>query len=298
MPTKVKLITAAEAVSRIPDGAHIAVGGAALHQHPMALLRELIRQRRRDLTVVGEIQGVEADLLVGAGAVKRIESSGVGLERFGLARNFRRKVEAGEVEMADYSDGMALDRMVAARENFTFWPVSYIGGTDIPNVLPELVPFKCPITGRALYAMPPARMDFALIHAPYADEYGNVLINSHYMMPGAQDVLMSRAADRVFVSVEQLVTHEYVRAHKWQNEIPAYQVEGVILAPWGAHPSSMPDFYDFDSAHLTEYVDCSRSDVDFEAYLEKYVFGVSDETGYLERVGLRNLLTARKVTIQ
>lgn len=298
VPTKNKVISVAEAVSRIPDGAHVAIGGAALHQHPMTVVRELIRQHRRDLTIVGEIQGVEADMLVGAGAVKRIESSGVGLERFGLAPNFRRKVQTGEVEMADFSDGMALDRMVATRENFTFWPVAYIGGTDIPKFLPELVPFKCPITGRDLYAMPPARMDFAIIHAPYADEFGNVLVNSHYMMPSAQDVLMSRAADRVFVSVEQIVSHEFVRAHKWQNEIPSYQVEGVILAPWGAHPTSMPDFYDFDSAHLQEYVDRSKTDEDFARYLDQYVFGVTDDTSYLERVGVRNLLTARKVNIQ
>jgi glutaconate CoA-transferase, subunit A len=297
VPTKSKVISAAEAVARIPDGSHIAIGGEALHQHPMTLIRELIRQRRRDLTILGEIQGVEADMLVGAGCVKRIESSGVGLELYGLARNVRRRAESAELEIADFSSWMAVDRMVATRENFTFWPVYYLGGSDIPKYLPELVPFKCPITGRDLYAMPAARMDFAILHAPYADEFGNVLMGPHYTALGTVDLLMSRAADRVFVSVEQLVSYEYVRDHKWDNHIPSYQVEGVIEAPWGAHPSSFPDFYDFDRRHMEEYVEASRTDEGFADYLKKYVFDVADQVEYLERVGIPNLLTTRKVTI-
>lgn len=297
MPTKNKVVTVTEAVSRIPDGAYIAIGGEALHQHPMAIIRELIRQKRRDLTILGEIQGVEADMLVGAGCVKRIESSGVGMELYGLARNVRRAAQAGEIDIADFSSWMAVDRMMATRDHYTFWPVAYLGGTDIPKYLPELVPFKCPITGRDLYAMPPARIDFAIVHAPYADEYGNVLINRNYTALGSVDLLMSRAADRVFVSVEQIVSHEFVRSHKWQNEIPAYQVEGVIEAPWGAHPSSFLDFYDFDRVHLDEYVEASGSDDTFRTYLNKYVYEVDNETEYLERVGIRNLMTTRKVSV-
>jgi glutaconate CoA-transferase subunit A len=264
----------------------------------MAIIRELIRQKRRDLTILGEIQGVEADMLVGAKCVKRIESSGVGMELYGLARNVRRAAEAGAVEIADFSSWMAVDRMIATRDHYSFWPVAYLGGSDIPKYLPELVPFKCPITGRDLYAMPPARIDFAIVHAPYADPHGNVLINPHYTALGSVDLLMSRAADRVFVSVEQIVSHDFVRAHKWQNEIPAYQVEGVIEAPWGAHPSSFLDFYDFDRGHLQEYVNASKSDDGFEAYLHKYVFDVKDDIEYLERVGVRSLVATRKVSIQ
>lgn len=293
-----KLMSAHDVVASIPDGAHIALGGASLHQHPMAFVRELIRQRRRRLTILGEIQGVEADMLIGAGCIERVESSGVALERFGLARNFRRQVESGDVQMADFSDGMAMDRIIAARENFTFWPVSYLGGTDIPKYLPELKPFDCPITGRPLYAMPPARIDVALIHAPYADAFGNTLWHSMPMMPGFQDLLMARAAGRVFVSVERIVPHEYIVAHRYLNQIPAYQVSGVIEAPWGAHPSSMPDFYNFDSQHMTRYVEASKSREGFSEYLEEFVFGVEDDVAYLERVGVRNLLKAREVNIR
>jgi glutaconate CoA-transferase subunit A len=291
-------MTLQEAAGEIPDGAYILVGGAALHMHPMAFLRELIRQRKRDLTIIGEIQGIEVDLLAGAGSLKRVESSGVGLERFGLARNFRRRVESGELEMADYTDTMSLDRIIAARENFTFWPVYHLGGSDIPKYLPELVPFKCPITGRDLYAMPPAKIDAVVVHMPYADSQGNVLINDRFLMPQGQDVLYTRACNTVYVTVERIVSNAYVRRHSFLNQIPSFRVKGVIEAPWGAHPSSMPDFYDFDTKHMEEYVEASQSQNSFDRYLEKFVLGTPDEASYLERVGIRNLIAAQKVNIR
>ena len=294
---KSKLISLSDAVGQIADGSHIAIGGAALHMHPMAFMRELVRQRKRDLTVLGEIQGVEVDLLAGAGALRRVESSGVGLERYGLARNFRRAVEHGEVVMADYSDTMAMDRIVAKGENLTFWPVSFIGGTDIPRYLPDLVEFDCPITGRTLYAMPPARVDVAVIHMPYADERGNVLITERRLMPQSQDLVYARAADRTYVTVEHIVSHDFIRRSPQLNHLPAFQVTGVIEAPWGAHPGSMPDFYDYDEGHMEEYVEASKTPEAFGVYLERFVRDAGDEATYLERVGVRNLLKARKVVL-
>lgn len=294
---KSKVIDMGAAAAIIHDGAHVVLGGAALHMHPMALLRELVRQKRRDLTVMGEIQGVEVDLLAGAGCLRRVESAGVGLERFGLARNFRRKVEAGELEMADYTDTMALDRIVAARENLTFWPVGFLGGTDIPKHLPDLVTFNCPITGHELLAMPTAKIDAVVVHFPYADDAGNVLVNERHLMPQAQDIMYTRSCETVIVTVERIVSREFVRQRRFLNKIPHYNVTAVVEAPWGAHPSSMPDFYDFDTNHMEAYVEASKSPETFAAYLDKYVFQVADDIEYLERVGVRNLLAARKVTV-
>jgi glutaconate CoA-transferase subunit A len=294
---KSKVLTLSAAVSQIADGDHVAIGGAALHMHPMAFIRELIRQGKRDLTVLGEIQGIEVDLLAGAGALRRVESAGVGLERFGLARNFRRAVENGELVMADYSDTMAMDRILAKGENLTFWPVSFIGGTDIPRYLDDLVEFDCPVTGRKLYAMPPARVDVAVIHMPYADERGNVLITERRLMPQSQDLVYARAADRTYVTVEHIVDHDFIRRNPHLNHLPAFQVTGVIEAPWGAHPGSMPDFYDYDEGHMEEYAEASKAAGTFAAYLRRYVHDAPDEAAYLEQVGVRNLLSARKIVL-
>jgi glutaconate CoA-transferase, subunit A len=292
-----KAMTLADAVGAIPDGAHVVIGGAALHMHPMAAIRELIRQRRRDLVVLGEIQGLEADMLAGAGVAKRIESAGVGLERYGLARNFRRKVESQELTMVDYTDTMSMERIVARRENFTFWPVSFLGGSDIAAHIPDIVEFDCPITGRPLLAMPPARVDVALIHMPYADQRGNVLIQRRSMMPQGQDLLYARTADRTYVTVERIVSDLYVRQNAWATAIPSYQVAGVIEAPFGAHPSSMPDFYDLDDTHLMEYVEASKTQETFDEYLNEYVFTRDGHVDYLERVGVRNLLATLNINV-
>lgn len=292
-----KLVDLAAAAALIPDGANLALGGIALHIQPMALIRELIRQGRKDLTVIGDILGLNADILAGAGALRRVEASGVGLERYGLARNFRRAVETGQVVMADFSDSTSLDRIVAARENLTFYPVTYLGGTDIPKYLPELVPFKCPITGQDLYAMPPAQIDFAVIHMPYADEYGNALVPTRAMMPDAIAVMMARAAKSVIITVEQVVPNSLVRQNPYLNQIPSYRTTAVAEAAWGAHPASMPDFYDVDDNHLQEYVASSASSEAFGEYLRKYVHGVPDHVAYLEAVGIRSLLQCRKVRV-
>lgn len=294
---KSKVLSLSEAVSRVPDGAYVVLGGVALHMHPMSFVRELVRQGKKDLTVLGEIQGIEVDLLAGGGALARVESAGVGLEGYGLARNYRRAVEAGEVEMVDYTDTMSMDRILARAENLTFWPVCFLGGTDIARHIPDLVPFTCPVTGRELLAMPAARVDIAVLHMPAADERGNVVLGSRPLLPQAVDLIYGRAANRLFVTVEQLVGSDFTRRHSHLTKIPAFQVEAVIEAPCGAHPGSMPDFYEIDTAHMEAYVDASRSPEAFAAYLREYVLEPRNETEYLSRVGVRNLLAARRGSV-
>jgi glutaconate CoA-transferase subunit A len=110
-----KLVSLADAAARIADGARLALGGFAVYQHPMALVRELARQGRRDLTVVGTVNGNDVDLLAGAGCLRRVETSYVGLEKYGLALNFRRRVESGELEIVDYPEVLSFDRFRASQ---------------------------------------------------------------------------------------------------------------------------------------------------------------------------------------
>lgn len=294
MERKEKTASLADAIRPIEDGAHVAIGGSALHSHPMALVRELIRQEKRDLVIIGEIQGIEADLLCGAGVVRRIESAGVGLERFGQARNFRRAVEAGDVSMRDFTDTMAMDRIRAAGDAMPFWPVSHLDGTDIARYLPDdLVEITCPFTGRRLQAMRPAVIDYALIHTSHADRYGNAMFPTRGLMPNGQDVTLSRAAKHTIISVEKLVDPEVIKKNAHRVHIPGFRVDSVVEAPFGAHPSSALDFYDFDSSHLEAYVESSKSPAGFSEYLSEYLGAT--ENDYLEKVGVEALLKIRKV---
>ncbi|MEX2222785.1 MAG: CoA-transferase [Candidatus Rokuibacteriota bacterium] len=97
------------------------MGGFAVYQHPMALVRELARRGRRDLTVIGAVNGNDVDLPAGAGCLRRVESSYVG-------PNFRRRVERGELEMVDYPELLSFDRFRASQDRLRFWPCDYLGG--------------------------------------------------------------------------------------------------------------------------------------------------------------------------
>ena len=284
-----KVQTLADAVALIPDGTRLALGGFAIYQHPMALVRELVRARRRDLTIVGTVNGNEVDMLVGAGCVRTVETSYVGLERFGLAPNFRRAVEAGELSVVDYPEILSFDRFRATQEAMTFWPCDYLGGTDVLRYNPAIKSFACPLTGRMLYAVPPANPEVVVIHAIAADEQGNVLFPRRHLLPQGLDSIMARGCDTVIVTVESIVSKQFVKRHADLNLLPSYKVTMVVEAPFGAHPCPVLGRYRIDDAHFTEYANAAKNVDSFADYLERYVLSPADHAAYLDLIGAQQL---------
>jgi glutaconate CoA-transferase subunit A len=290
-----KLGSLVDAAGLIPDGTRLALGGFAVYQHPMALVRELVRQGRRDLTVVGHVNGNDVDLLAGAGCLRRVESSYVGLEKYGLALNFRRRVEAGELLMVDYPEVLSFDRFRASRDGLTFWPCHYLGGTGILTHNPEIRAFDCPVTGRRLHAIPPADPDVVVIHAVAADERGNVVVPPRRLLPQSLDVTMAGAADTVIVTVESVVSRGDLRRHSRWVEIPSYRIAMVVHAPWGAHPCPVLGRYRGDDVHFREYVAASTTPDAFAGYLQTYVTGPRDHWGYLDLLGAERLTRLQEI---
>jgi glutaconate CoA-transferase, subunit A len=284
----------ADAVALIPDGTRLALGGFAVYQHPMALIRELIRHRRRGLTVVGTVSGNDIDILAGAGCLARVETSYVGLEKYGLASNFRRAVEAGELEVVEYPEVLSFDRFRATQEALTFWPCDYLGGTDILTYNADIKQFTCPITGRNLYAVPPANPDVVVLHAIAADEAGNVLFPRRHLMPQGLDVIMARGCDTVIVTVEKIVPASFIRRHAEQNQLPGYKTTMVVEAPFGAHPTAVLGRYGGDDDHFHEYVAASQTREGFEDYLKRYVHGPEDNAAYLDLIGIQKLFSLQE----
>lgn len=287
--------TLSEAAALVPDGARIALGGFAIYQHPMALVHELVRQGRRSLEVVGVANGNDVDLLAGAGCLRRIETSYVGLEKFGLARNFRRRVERGELEVVDYPELLSWDRFRASQENFTFWPASFLGGNDIARLNPAIKEFACPLTGRKLFAVPPADPEIVILHAIVGDEYGNVLVPTRRLIPQSHDITLSRSCDKLIVTVERMVDTAFIKRHSHLCEIPAFRTTAIVEAPHGAHPCSVLGRTLLDDEHFREYAEASSTEDGFKAYLDRYVTGVRDHAGYLERIGTSRLLALEEV---
>lgn len=288
-----KIVSMEEAVRRVPNGARIALGGLSIYQHPMAFAHELARQGRRDLVVVGVLNGPELDLLVGAGCVARVETSYVGLERFGLARNFRRAAETGTVEVEYYSELMAFDRFRASEDGLTFTVSKALAGTDVAALNPRLKPFSCPITGKEYLAAPAAEPDVAVIHAVYADQYGNVLCPTSKLLPQSFDAIVARSTDTVIITAERIVDNAVVRRNPHLTVIPGFRVAAVVDAPFGAHPCHSLEAHTLDLAHFDEYVAASRDAEAFDGYLDRYVRGTASHLEYLERIGVDRLMALR-----
>jgi glutaconate CoA-transferase subunit A len=292
--TKVRSLS--EAVALVPDGARIAFGGQSVYQHPMAFVRELIRQRRRDLTVIGVLSGPELDMPAAAGCVRAAETSYVGLEQFGLARNLRRLIENGQVLIEDYSEITAFDRFRASEAGLTFLASPHLTGTDVIARNPRVRSFECPLTGKPYVAIPPADPDIAVLHVAAADQFGNVLSAHSKLLPQAFDETVARSCDTVIVTAEKLVDNDYVRRHADLTVIPGFRVAAVVEAPWGAHPCHSLGFYTLDRAHFEEYVEASRDDESFDAYLDRYVYGLKDEGEYLAILGIPRLMSLATAT--
>ncbi|GAA1869026.1 CoA transferase subunit A [Asanoa iriomotensis] len=287
-----RLVSAQEAISVIPDGASVAIGGHTLRRHPMALVRELIRQRKRGLHLLGWNNGIDFDMLIGAGVAAKIETSYVGMGPLGLARNLRRHVESGAVETVDHSETTAIDMFRATALGVDFLPNRTPLGTDLMTYNDGLVEITSPFTGQTYAAVRGVEPDFVLLHAHSADVHGNVQLDEANWGDNTVDPFIGRAGKHVIVSVEEIVSTEHIRANPRRTFLPREYVTRVVHAPFGAHPCCADARYGYDQDELRRYYEASKTQETFEEYLADRVTSVGDHWEYLDKVGVANLLTS------
>jgi len=281
---KSKLTDLKTAVEQIPSGSSIALGGSILRRQPMAFVREMIRQGKKDLTILGYPCGLATDMLSGVGAVKRVESVYTGLFQFGMSYNFRRGVENGEIEIRDFSETAQCNRFRAAAMGVSFLPTKSLLGTDMARLNPDQVKeIVCPFTGEKYHAVPAAYSDFTVIHAHTADEYGNVQWPDHRDADDL-DHLLAKASTRLFVTVEKIVPHHEIIYNSNKTFIPHNLVEAVIEVPFGAHPAPCDEYYDEDIEHLEYYQKCSKEPGRWlSEYAQKFIYEPKNHLEYLNR---------------
>lgn len=282
---KSKTTTLSDAVGRLRSGSTVAIGGSLLRRQPMALVHEMVRQDLSDLTLLTWATTMATDVLAAAGAVRRWEGIYAGFFRHGLAPNFRRAVESGEIETHDYSESAFVARFRAAAMGLSFLPSKAMLGTGMVGKSPdEIKPVTCPFTGDAYLALKAAEADFTLLHGYVADEYGNV---QWPVVRDSDDIdqMMASASKRLIVTVEKIVPHEEIRRRPALTYIPHTLVEAVVEAPYAAHPTATDGFYDEDEAALTAYLAKAREPGGTKAWLDENVRSVSDHAAYLERFG-------------
>src|SRR6266436_1103355 len=220
-----KRASLADAVSLVSDGAAVALGGGLSARLPMAMVRELVRQGRRGLHLVGSAHSIDVDLLVAAGAVRRCEESYVGFEQdLGLAPAYRRAAEEGTIEVAESCCATILAQLRAAEMGVPFLPVRGVRGSDIAALHSEYATIACPFTGETLIAVPALRPDVALLHAPSGDRYGNLHLEQPYVL----DERFASASKTVIATVDELVSPGEVAAAG--ITIPGHLVAAVAQA--------------------------------------------------------------------
>jgi glutaconate CoA-transferase subunit A len=280
-----KLVDLDRAAAVVTDGALVALGGGLSARLPMALVRELIRQGRRGLHVVGSAHGIDVDLLVATGSVAICEESYVGFEQdFGLAPAYRRAAQTGTIEIRESCCGTILTQLRAAEFGVPFLPVRGVKGSDIRRLHPEYGEVTCPFTGEILVVVPPLRPDVALIHASLGDRRGNLHLDQPYVL----DERFAAASRNVVATVERIASSSEVA--EAGVTIPGHLVTAVAEVPYGAHPSSCYPRYAYDRPHLAQYVQAATAgEADLAAYLDRYVTGTPTEEAYRKVIGEERL---------
>jgi glutaconate CoA-transferase subunit A len=172
--------------------------------------------------------------------------------------------------------------------NVPFVPVRGLLGTDYMKIRPDFLQIANPYDPAEAIAVVPAIVpDVAVFHGFLGDQYGNVVAS------GAHDAkLIVQASKRAVATVEEVVESNLADEPHTGVLVPGIHIDAVIHAPRGAHPTACRGFYDVDAGHIREYMQAARSDATFREYLDRYVLGVRDHAGYLERVGMSRAVIA------
>jgi glutaconate CoA-transferase subunit A len=277
-----KLLDLTEAVTRfVPDGASVALGMALESLIPFAAGHELIRQRRRDLELIGPISDMLFDQLIGAGCVRRVTAAWVGNVSAGLGHNYRRAVEHGipqSLELEEHSNftvGLALQ---AAAMGVPYLPTRTLLGSDLSAGNPRLSR-----DGEGLLRVAALEPDVAILHVQRADAEGHAHCWGNLGLVREAGL----AARRVVLTAEQIVAPEVILSDPNRVLLPPQRVSAVVHVPGGAYPSPVQGVYGRDHQAFGEYHQATRERAGFLRWLAEWVLQVPEHAAYLARLGGR-----------
>jgi glutaconate CoA-transferase, subunit A len=251
----------------VRDGDTVALEGFT-HLIPVAAGHEVIRQGRRDLTLVRLTPDIVYDQLIGAGCARKLVFSWGGNPGVGSLHRFRDAIQHGwpaPLEIEEHSHAGLANRYVAAASGLPFAVLRGYQGTDLGDHTENVAPITCPFTGEVLTAVPALKLDAAIVHAQRADRHGNVQM---WGLTGVQKEAVL-AAERSLVTVEEIV--DELEPVPGGVVLPAWVVTRVAEVPGGAHPSYAHGYYDRDNAYYRAWDAISRDRERFQAWLRDEV---------------------------
>jgi glutaconate CoA-transferase subunit A len=271
----------------VSDGDYLASGGFGGDRIATALLHEIVRQRKQDLDFAGHTATHDFQILcagngTGRGRLLRQIDAAyiIGLEARGLSPHARRVVEGGDVQLCEWTNYTLALRFQAAAMGVPFLPVRGMGGTDTFR-LSAASRVTCPYSGENVVVVPALWPDVAVIHVHESDIYGNCRIRG----TSVADWHLARAARKVIVSSERLISNEEIRRDPTATTIPFYCVDAVCEVPFGSFPGNMPYEYFSDESHLKLWLESETDESVFRLFLDRYLFGVTQFSDYLELCG-------------
>jgi len=291
-----KLTTLEDAAGRVKDGDSVVAGGCLFTRTPLALVREILRQRRTGLTLSRNLMCTEGELMMAAGAVERVVTAwmSIGLP-WGVSKVMRHYVETGKVALEEWSHLAFGLRFRAAGMGVPFLPSLTMLGSDLMGV-GGMKTLEDPYTGQTLAAVPALFPDVTLLHVSRADRFGNCQIDGYPHM----DADIARAATTVLVTAEELISEDETRRHPDRTVIPGFAVDAVALVPWGSYPHECYGLYEADFDHFAEYttaIDTKGMDAVGE-YLGRYVYGPATWDEYLDLFGGERLALQRRRALE
>ncbi len=261
-----KLVTADQAVAQIADGSVVAVGGLSYYGAPMELVRALVRRKARRLTLItAAVTSMQADFLIAAGCVSKIVSPYVAFEELGLAPNFRRAVEKGQIELVEIGEAFLAFGLKAAAAGAPFYALPpALAASDCARVNPLYQRSHDPFTGGEVICVPALKVDWTLLHVRRADCFGNLQHQGTSFM----DPLLARASRKVIATCEAILDGDELRKHSSSTTVPSILVRNIVECPGGALPTGSFGCYDVDRAEMKRYAKASRNQAELQNYID------------------------------
>jgi glutaconate CoA-transferase subunit A len=278
-----KLLSMRDAVAQfVPDGVSVCLGCQLEQMIPFAAGHEIIRQKKRTLTLIGPISDILFDQLIGAGCVKRVIAAWVGNVMMGSAYNFRRAVEQHGLMVTDMTNFTVSLALQAAGQGVPFLPTRSVLGSDVARDNEFFTEIASPFdAGDKLLAVKALVPDVTIVHVQRADRDGNAhcWANFGIMLEAV------RAARHVIVTAEEIVDPEIIASDPNRTVIPGFLVSAVVEAPLGAHPSPVQGYCKRDDPFFQEYHAQTKTPDDFARWAENWIYGVRDVEEYAAQLG-------------
>lgn len=269
-----EILSLDEAVRRyVHDGATVAMEGFT-HLIPFAAGHEVIRQRRRDLTLIRMTPDLIYDQLIGAGCVKKVIFSWGGNPGVGSLHRLRDAVEKGwphKVEILEHSHAAMACAFEAGAAGLPLAVLRGYVGSELPNVNDQIKFIECPFTGERLAAVPSVRPDVSIVHAQKADRAGNVLVEG---IIGVQKEAVL-AASRAIVTVEEIV--DDLDTHPNSCVIPGWAIDAIAVAEKGSLPSYAHGYYPRDNRFYKEWDAIARDRDAFTRWIDDNIMNTAED---------------------